>query len=259
MNKARVVSTVLQQTTTDSKTKSFVRRWFFTGMSLAMLTVAVAAFIPSIAHPAGRRAPVSLLVATHGAVFFAWLLIFLVQSRLVATQHIAWHRRLGVASIFVFALMVPLAYATTIAMVRRGIDLSGDLSLSIGNDVVHQAVFPLFNTLIFAVLVIMAVAYRGRPEIHKRLMLFANIELMPAPLAHFIGHSPVLAPLPGVIVMIPISIFVFAAVGRDLLVARRIHPLTWGLAILRMVSGFFEAGPIGSSVAWHHLLGWLAG
>jgi hypothetical protein len=69
----------------------------------------------------------------------------------------------------------------------------------------------------------------------------------------------VLAPLPGVIVMIPISIFVFAAVGRDLLVARRIHPLTWGLAILRMVSGFFEAGPIGSSVAWHHLLGWLAG
>ena len=253
------MATTLHQTTRASRTKGFVRRWFFTGMSLAMLIVAVAAFMPSIVHPAGRRAPVTLLVAAHGAVFFAWLLIFLVQSSLVATRHVAWHRRLGVASIFIFALMVPLAYTTTITMVRRGIDLSGDLSLSIGNDVVHQAVFPLFNTLIFAVLVIMALAYRGRPEIHKRLMLFANIELMPAPLAHFIGHSPVLAPLPGVIVMIPILIFVFTAVGGDLLVARRIHPLTWGLAILRMVSGFLEAGPIGSSVAWHDLVGWLAG
>ncbi len=253
------MATTLQQTTRDSRTKSFVRRWFFTGIALAMLATTVAAFMPSIAHPAGRRAPVSLLVAAHGAVFYAWLLIFLVQSSLVATRHIAWHRRLGVASIFVFALMVPLAYTTTIAMVRRGIDLSGDLSLSIGNDVMYAAVFPMFNTLIFTVLAILALAYRRRPETHKRLMLFANIELMPAPLAHLIGHSPVLAPLPGVIVMIPISIFVFTAVGRDLLVARRVHPLTWGLAILRMVSGFLEAGPIGSSVGWHDLVGWLAG
>jgi hypothetical protein len=248
-----------QQATRISRTKGFVRRWFFAGMSLAMLTVAVAAFIPSIAHPAGRRAPVSLLVAAHGAVFFTWLLIFLVQSSLVATRRIIWHRRLGVASIFVFALMVPLAYTTTIATVRRGFDLSGDLRLSIGSDVMHEAVFPIFNTLIFAVLVILALVYRRRPEIHKRLMLFANIELMPAPLAHFIGHSPMLAPLPGVIVMIPISIFVFSAVGRDLLVARRIHPLTWGLATLRMVSGYLEAGPIGSSAVWHHSVGRLAG
>ena len=208
------MATTLQQTTRDSRTKSFVRRWFFTCIALAMLATAVAAFIPSIARPAGRRAPVSLLVAAHGAVFFGWLLIFLAQSRLAATRHIAWHRRLGVASIFVFALMVPLAYTTTIAMVRRGIDLSGDLSLSIGNDVMYAAVFPMLNTLIFTVLAILALAYRRRPEIHKRLMLFANIELMPAPLAHLIGHSPVLAPLPGVIVMIPISIFVFPAVRR---------------------------------------------
>jgi hypothetical protein len=89
-------------------------------------------------------------------------------------------------------------------------------------------------------------------------MLFANIELMPAPLAHFIGHNPSLAYLPAVIVMVPISVFVIAAVARDLLVTRRIHPLTLGLAILRMVSGFLEAGPVGSSAAWHQFVGWLA-
>jgi hypothetical protein len=41
------------------------------------------------------------------------------------------HRRLGFASIVILALMIPLAYTMTIAMVRRGYDLSGDLSVGI--------------------------------------------------------------------------------------------------------------------------------
>ncbi len=236
----------------------FVERWFFTSMAIAMLATCIAAFAPSLTHPAARRAPLSLLAAAHGTVFFAWLLIFLVQSRLIATHHVAWHKRLGLASVFVLVLMIPLGLATTIAMVRRGFDLSGDLSTEAGSDPIRDAVFPFFNILIFAALVIAALAYRHRPEIHKRLMLFANIELMPAPLAHLIGHNPTLARLPGAIVMVPISMLVIAAVSRDWLVASRIHPLTCGLAILRMVDGGLEAGPIGSSGAWHHFVGWLA-
>jgi hypothetical protein len=246
------------QTAPVLRTKRFVERWFFTGIAIAMLGVAIAAFTPALAHPAVRRAPLSLLAAAHGIVFFAWLIIFLVQSRLMATRHVAWHRRLGLASILLLALMIPLAWDTTVAMLRRGFDLSGDLRIGMGNDPFHDAVFPLCNILIFSTLVAAALVYRRRPEIHKRLMLFANIELMPAPLAHFIGHSPSLAQLPAGIVMVPISMFVVAAVGRDLLVSRRVHPLTWGLAALRMVSGFLEAGPIGSSAAWHHFARWLA-
>ena len=248
------MATALQQIAPQSETKHFVDRWFFTGMALVMLFTVVGAFMPSMAHPAGRRAPFSLLAAAHGIVFFAWLLIFLAQSLLVATRHVGWHKRLGLASIFVFVLMLPLGYETTIVMVRRGFDLSGDLGVEIANDPAHEAVFPLFNLLIFSVLVITAVAYRRRPELHKRLMLFANIELMPAPLAHLIGHHPSLAALPAAIVMVPIAIFVTAAIVREVLVAGRIHPLIWGLATLRMVSGFVEAGPIGSSGAWHHFV-----
>jgi hypothetical protein len=238
--------------------RTFVERWYFTGMALVMIAVVLTSFTPSIAYPEGRRAPLSMLAAAHGTVFVAWLLLFLVQSRLIATRHVAWHKRLGLASILALALMIPLGYATIVAMVRRGFDLSGDLHIAIGNDVAQEAAFPFFNITIFAVLVIAALAYRRRPEIHKRLMLFANIELMPAPLAHFIGHNPVLAPLPAPIIMGPISLFVIAAVGRDWLVARRIHSLTWGLAGLRMVSGALEAGPIGSSAVWRQFVGWLA-
>ena len=252
------MATALHQTAPDSQAKTFVERWFFTGMALVMLLTVMLAFIPSIAHPAGRRAPLSMLAAAHGTVFLAWLLIFLVQSWLVATRHVAWHKRLGLASIFILAVMIPLAYETTIGMVKRGFDLSGDLTVGTGDDLAYQAVFPLFNILIFAALVIAALAYRSRPEVHKRLMLFANIELMPAPLAHIIGHHPLLAALPPPIVMVPISMFVIAAVARDLLVMRRIHLLTLGLSVLRMIDGFLEAGPIGSSAGWHHFVSWLA-
>lgn len=233
-----------------------VERWFFTGMAIAMLATAIAGFTPSILHPTGRRAPLSALAAVHGTAFFSWLLIFLLQSRLVATRHVTWHRRLGLASVFVLVLMVPLAYTTTVAMVQRGFDLSGDLRID--HDPLYESVFTFSNILIFSVLVIAALAYRRRPEIHKRLMLFANIELMPAPLAHLIGHTPWLASLPAAIIMIPISMFVIAAVARDLLLARRVLPLTWGLALLRVFSGPLEAGLIGPSAAWHHFASWLA-
>ncbi len=232
--------------------QSVVERWFFTGIALAMIVTCLAGFIPSIAHPAGRRAPISVLALAHGVVFFAWLLLFLVQSRLVATRHIMLHRRFGLASILLLMLMIPLAYMTTIAMIRRGFDLSGDLRID--GDPAYGAVFALSNLLIFSALAILALVYRRRPELHKRLILFANIELMPAPLAHLIGHTPSLASLPGGIIMIPICIFVIAALARDLLTVRRIHPLTWTLGILRIISGPLEAGPIGTSPAWHHFI-----
>ena len=244
------------ETTPNLRTEHSGNRRFFTSMSLAMIGISITAFMPSIVHPAERHAPLSGLAAAHGIVFLAWLLLLLVQSRLIAHGQVALHRRLGLTSVFVLALMIPLGFATTIAMVRRGFDLSGDLRVD--RDPSYEAVFPLCNLLIFALLVIAALLFRQMPQIHKRLMLFANIELMPAPLAHLIGHTPSLASLPAAIIMVPISILVICAVARDWVVTRRIHPLTWWLASLRILSGPLEAGPIGSSAAWHHFVYWLA-
>jgi hypothetical protein len=250
------MATTLHQTSPELRQEVFVERWFFTGVAIAMLATSAAGFMPSLVHTAGRRAPLSPLAAAHGIVFFAWLVLFLVQSRLVATRRVAWHRSLGLAAVFVLALMIPLAYSTTIAMVRRSFDLSGDLRID--HDPLYESIFPFGDITIFAVLVIAALAYRRRPEIHKRLMLFANIILMPAPLAHFIGHTPWLASLPAAIVLVPISLFLISAVARDYLLMRRVHPLTLALAILLFLSGPLRAGLIGPSAAWHHFASWLA-
>jgi hypothetical protein len=120
------MATSSYRTATELETRRPVERRFFTVMALAMIAISLLAFIPSITNPAKRRAPLSALAAAHGVVFFAWLLVFLIQSSLIATHRVAIHGRLGLASIVILALMIPLAYTTTIAMVRRGYDLSGD-------------------------------------------------------------------------------------------------------------------------------------
>jgi hypothetical protein len=230
-------------------------------MAILMLATSVAGFGPAILNPAGRRAPLSLLAAVHGLVFYAWLLIFLVQSLLVATGRVGFHRRLGLAAAFALALMIPLGYVATVTMVRRGFDLSGDQKIvpnppSGSLDPLGTSVFNFGYLLTFSILAVGAICFRRRPAIHKRLMLFANIELMGAPIAHIMGHVNMLTPAT---IMIPFSLFLLAAAARDYLAEKRVHPLTACLAIVLFVSQPIDGVLIGPSAAWHRIAAWLTG
>jgi hypothetical protein len=259
------MAATLSHALSESRTKTLVGRWYFTGMAMVMIVVSVAGFLPAIVQPAGRRAPLTLLAAAHGIVFLAWLLLFLTQSLLVATGRVGWHRRLGWASVFLLALILPLSFTTTVELARRGYDLSGDQHIvahpkpgrTLELDAATGSVFNFVGLFMFAVLAIAAICYRRRPEIHKRLMLFANIELMGPPITHLLGHFPSLVLTPGT-VLLGSSLFLLAAVARDYLVAKRIHPLTAWLAIGIFMSFPLQGAVIGPSAAWHSLIGWLA-
>jgi hypothetical protein len=259
------MATTSSQVPSASRTKKFVERWYFTSMAIVMLAVSIVGFMPSIAHPTGRRAPLTLLAAAHGIVFFAWLLLFLVQSLLVATRRVGWHRRLGLASVFLLALIIPLSFTTTVEMARRGFDLSGDQHITprpkpgktLELDAATASVFNFVGLFMFAMLAIAAICYRRRPEIHKRLMLFANFELMGPPITHFLGHFPPLVLNPAT-VLFATAVFLMAGVARDYLVNRRIHALTAWLAIGMFVSFPLEGAVIGPSAPWHHFVAWLA-
>jgi hypothetical protein len=164
-------------------------------MALVMIATSIAGFLPAIIEPATRRAPLTLLAEAHGIVFM-WLLLYLAQSLLIANRRVALHRRLGPTSVVLLALMIPLGFATTTAMVRRGFDLSGDQHVDpypngqTSVDAPTASVFNLAALLPFIILAVAAIGYRRRPDVHKRLMLFANITLMTAPIAHLFGHIP---------------------------------------------------------------------
>jgi hypothetical protein len=255
------MATASDQTSPAVRPKLFVERWYFNGMAIMILAVSIAGFMPAIVSPAGRRAPLTLLAAAHGVVFLAWLLLFLAQSLLVATRRVGWHRKLGLTSVLLLALIIPLSY--TVDMARRGFDLSRDQHVDLhpqlvgGLDAQTASVFNFVGLLAFAILAIAAICYRRRPEIHKRLMLFANFELMGPPITHLVGHISRLRLTPAM-VMVPFTMFLLAGVARDCLVDKRIQPLTAALAIGIFASFPLQGAVIGPSVAWHNFVAWLA-
>jgi hypothetical protein len=229
-------------------------RWYFVSMAVVMIVVSVAGFAPSIADPSRRLGPMTLLLAVHGILFFLWLLLFLLQTTLIAAGRADLHRRMGIVAIVLLAVLVPLSYMVTVQMVRRGFDLSGDQISRTAPDALFGSIFNFFAVIEFPLLAGAALAYRRRKEIHKRLMLFANIALMGPPITHFLGHFGLLTAFT---VLAGLAAFFLSAVAGDYLSTRRVHPLTATLAILLFLLQPIQA-IVGSTVAWHHFAAWLA-
>jgi hypothetical protein len=229
-------------------------RRFHLSMGLVAVAVVVVGFGPGFAS-AHRNAPVTPLIGLHGAVFSAWLLLYLVQASLVATHRVSVHRRLGLAGLALAPAMIITGYATSIAMARRGFDVSGDLAVE--GDPLGALVFPLGDLVSFAVLVAAALWFRRRPDIHKRLMLLATVgALMAAPLAHMLGRLPALRDTPPVI-LIPLAMLYLSGAIYDKLTSGRFHPVSlWGGVVL-LVWAQARAAVVGPSDAWHAFTAWL--
>ena len=242
-------------------------RWFFVGMALAMIATSIAGFLPAIIDPATRRAPLTLLAGAHGIVFFMWLFLYLSQSLLIANRRVALHRRLGLTSVVLLALMISLGFTTTTAMVRRGFDLSGDQHVDLhpngqtSLDAPTASVFNFAALLAFIILAVAAIGYRRRPDVHKRLMLFANVTLMLAPIAHLSGHIPStwLSPTGSAAVFVILYIlFLLAPIAGDYLIEKRIRFLTAATAIGLFAFQVLVTFVISSSAAWHHFAEWVS-
>jgi len=228
--------------------------WFYTWMGVFAFLFCVAAFGPSIVHPERRLGPITPLVAAHGIVFFAWLLLFVAQTILASTNP-AVHRRMGLWSAILAAALVLLGYQTTIAIGRRGYDLSGDVGVR--SDPLAAIAFPLLDVFMFAVLFLAAYFYRHRSAIHKRLMLLAVTgALMPSPVAHLTGHFAFLRDK-GFLTPLMLAIFLAAGAVHDRITFRRIHPVSLWIALAIFVVEKLCFAVVMPSAAWHAFAAWL--
>lgn len=231
--------------------------WFYVIMAIIALAIAIAGFGPAAVATGSRRAPLTWALVSHGAIFGAWLGLFLTQTILIRKRKLSLHRRLGYLGALLALLMVVSGYITAIAMARRGYDLSGDLIRG-KSDPLELLVFQLGDLLSFSILVGLAIWYRTTPAVHKRLMLLATIaSLMPAALTHIIGHSPVLREITAPIILIPLFILLFAGAFYDRLSRGRIHPVSLWVALALFVWANLRAVAIGPSDTWHNFAEWL--
>ena len=228
-------------------------RRFFTGMAVAAMLVVFAGFAPSyylkvvLGRPSvSGMQTLSPLLHLHGLVFTAWIVLFLVQTRLIAARRVGLHRRLGVAGMVVAAAMVALGSAAAIDSARRGASPPG------GPPPLVFMIIPLADMVIFSALVGAGIWFRRRADIHKRLMLTSTISIL----------TPAIARLPGVLVLGPLAffaltdLFVVICLVYDRVTRGRVHPAFWwggGLLLASQVARLALSG----TATWLALATWL--
>lgn len=120
----------------------------------------------------------STLVQLHGLVMTAWVVLFIVQVRFIASKRIHLHQRVGYIGIALGALIIATGFPTALRAAKYG-------SASTPPDVLPMAflIVPLFDLIVFTLLFGAAILYRRTPAAHKRLMLLTAINFIPPAIA----------------------------------------------------------------------------
>lgn len=233
-------------------------RRFFTGMALIALIVVLAGFGNSYyfwpltratVHPSGQPIAASLPAAVHlhAVAFTAWMLLFIVQVGLVRLDRIRAHRRLGLAMAWLVPVLLVTGFVTAIGGARNGWNPGGPF-----RDALAFLVVSLFDLLVFGVLTAAALAFRRRPDLHKRLMLLGTLGGLMWPA---ITRIPFLAGrfLPMFSVL---ALLLLAPAVRDFATGARTRwvSLLVGVGVLFL---FPMRAIVGNSGPWRALAAWL--
>lgn len=219
---------------------------FHARMALAILVLGLLGFPLTYYAPlAAGTKQWPVIIHIHGAVYFAWLLLYAWQAHLVAAGRTARHREWGLAGIALSTLMVPLGMAAAIhAAVQR--QARGDEL---------PFAFTLFNMVdlwLFAAFVAVAIATVTRhPEWHRRFMFGAALCLLAAAISRWFLPFPPFPPFTDIgsyfladLLLIPLAL-------HDRRVLGRVHPATLTLAAIMV--------PIHVATAWAPQSDWWNG
>ncbi len=228
-------------------------RKFYTAMGVAIAAVVVWGFAPSYYlsrwMPVPGSAPeMSAILHLHGAIFTAWVTLMVVQPMLIASRNLRIHRRLGMFGAGVAAAMVVIGNLSAIVAMNVGFR-------GLGDPMVFYAV-PFFAINTFAVIVFLAIRWRGRPETHKRLILLANVSLLGAAVAR-IPLPVIQATAPFSFVFLP-NLITLAGILYDWRTRGRVHPV-WIWGGLATVATQVLMFPVMGSGWWHRFAETMAG
>src|ERR1700691_987411 len=184
----------------------FLKRYFYFMMSLLMAAIVISGFQRTVNqhlfHPAVPR---PFILWIHATAFAGWVIFFILQSTLVRVHRVSWHRSIGWFGAGLAAVMVPLGVTTAIIMARfdtvRLHQSDADAFLSI----------PFCDMIVFGVCIALAIYWRTKPELHRRLIFIATCMLMNAPFGRFdyVFNNNLSYPC--------LDLLIVLGVGRDLL------------------------------------------
>jgi hypothetical protein len=226
-----------------------VENRFFVAMSLLLLATVLVGFAKSY-FLAGlvRAALPNRLIHVHAVLFSCWILLLIAQALLISANRFDLHRRVGL-------LGFGLACGMSVIGVMAATDSLTRIKMVGSIDMRAFYAVPLFDIIVFAVLILFAYRWRHDPATHKRLILIASITIVDAatgrdPLTR-ITHLPYLN-------NVFTQLYTVLLAGFDLWYLRRIHRAT-------LIAGTFSivmlllALPLGKTGPWMAFASWMLG
>src|SRR5262245_49628843 len=172
---AEAQSQTLASPSVTDRTSRRTKRKFYIVLAVLMTILIGWGFWPSYYGPLVRGvAQTPAILHIHGVIFAGWMALLIVQVTLAANGRIRAHRALGKIGIgygaLVWTMGVLVSFVAPVMHVHRGewtVDEAAAFSL-----------IPLTDMALFGAFFAAAVAYRQRPETHKRLILVATISIL---------------------------------------------------------------------------------
>lgn len=226
-----------------------VDRYFYFAMSLTFAAIVVWGFSHTVNqnlfHPSVPR---PLILWFHGAAFSGWVAFFIFQSALVRTRNVKWHRFFGWFGVALAAVMPLLGVTTSIIMSRFDIHVLHQTGIE------EFLIVPFYDMVAVPTFAGLAIWWRKKPELHRRLLFIATCCLLDAAFGridYIFNNGLFFWCLDGVILL---------GAARDLLVDRRVHKVyLTALPLLVIAQAFVNHAWLAHSAWWvkiaHGILG----
>ncbi|MDE0004908.1 MAG: hypothetical protein OXQ29_19635 [Rhodospirillaceae bacterium] len=216
--------------------------------STLIMLMAIIGFWPTYLQPLFAGASeAGQVIHFHAAVYFGWLALFAAQAWFAAGGRLALHMKVGRIGMIYGCAMILVGLLVTFSQFADRV-AAGDFAQA-----QSRLLYPFTDMLIFPAFFGAAIAYRRKPEIHKRWMIVASTYLLVAAVLRmpFVGSPRSQAIFIGLWVT-PILL----AMAHDYLKQRLIHPVYLiGIAGLA-ASGYRDV--IRETGMWRVFTEWLA-
>lgn len=217
---------------------------FYLLVSAVIFLIPIFGFFPFFQTAIVEGTNTPFLISSHVVLYFAWIAFFALQAILPACGRLDLHMKLGRLGIPLMMILVISGLLVTFARFSILVD-QGQFE-----EAKYFLLQPLTDMILFPALVIAAISFRRKPEIHKRLMLLATVMITVAGIVRIVYIS-----IPGANLLIWVFPILLAMV-YDFYRKRIVHPVyIFGLILFTIV--YLRTRLLPNSNLWQDFANWM--
>ncbi len=221
-----------------------VERRYYLAMCMYIMLVVIVGFWPTFYGPLlSGTLDLKNILKFHGVIFSSWALILVVQAAIASSGRIALHRKLGIFAATYASFLVLVGFYTMYNKFVTKIAAGDEFGAHSG------WLIALVDMVLFITFMTLAIAYRNKPDIHKRLILVATVAILGAAA----GRMPFLPNIPTTIAVFMAPVLI--GLIFDLITRRRAHAVYVIGLVVYLVS--FVRVPLRESDGWIGFSRWL--